>query len=68
MNSRTVTIPSINCDHCVATITRETQNVPGVESVTGDSTTKQVTFEFAEPAVWDAILGVLVEIGMAPAG
>ncbi|PJF44357.1 MAG: heavy metal transporter [Phototrophicales bacterium] len=66
MQTKTVTIPAISCGHCVMTIEREVGALPGVKSVKADEHTRKVVVEWDEPATWDAIEELLVEIDYAP--
>jgi len=66
MKKRTVFIPDISCNHCVATIKRELEDVDGVKSVKGDPSTKKVTIEWGSPATWEEIEDLLDEIGYPP--
>ena len=63
MEEKTVSVPNINCAHCVATISRELEEVEGVEKVDGDHTTKEVTVRWKAPATWETIKNTLAEIG-----
>lgn len=66
METRTVTVPAISCEHCVATIEREVSELAGVQSVKADETSRQVVIEWGDPATWDAIEDLLVEIDYPP--
>ena len=59
----TLNIPAISCGHCVATIQRETKEVPGVLAVAGDPQAKTATFTLANEAVLTDVKATLVEIG-----
>ena len=59
----TLNIPAISCGHCVATIQRETKEVPGVLTVAGDPQAKTATFTLANEAVLTDVKATLVEIG-----
>ncbi len=61
------TVPGISCGHCVATIERELGFVEGVESVSADQATKQVSVKVNEPSVLGTVESTLIEIGY-PAG
>lgn len=63
MQEKTVHIPNISCNHCVATIKREVGIVAGVSSVEGDAATKNITFKFDSPATLEEIAALLVELG-----
>ncbi len=63
MEERTVSVPSISCGHCVATIQRELGELEGVAAVSGDATTHRVTVAWVPPASWEAIHELLRQIG-----
>jgi copper chaperone len=63
MEEKKVYIPNISCGHCVATITRELEELEGVENAGGDPETKEVTIRWKAPATWEAIKKTLGEIG-----
>jgi copper chaperone len=63
MSSRLYNVPNISCGHCVATIEREVKEVAGVESVSADLETKQVTVDYEDEAVPARVEGLLKEIG-----
>jgi copper ion binding protein len=62
METKTLQIPNISCNHCVMTIKNELSEIQGVASVDGDADQKQVTVEFDAPASMDQILEKLKEI------
>lgn len=62
METKTLQIPNISCNHCVMTIKNELSEIQGVASVNGDADKKQVTVEFEPPADLDEILEKLREI------
>lgn len=62
------TVPGISCGHCVATIERELAFVEGVESVSADQATKQVSVKVNEPSVFGTVESTLAEIGYPSAG
>jgi len=66
MNSKEFRVPSISCKHCVMTIKRELSEVPGVINVEGDVDSKKLTVKWAEPATWESISSLLMEINYAP--
>ena len=68
MEEKTVHVPGISCGHCVMTIEREVGEIPGVESVTGNRALKNVTVRWGEPATWEAVQEMLVELGFPPSG
>ena len=67
MNSKTITIPNISCGHCVNTIRVEVNELAGVSAVDASAETKKVTVSWSEPATWNAIESLLVEINFPPA-
>jgi copper chaperone len=67
MPSKTFAVPNISCGHCVMTIKNEVGDLAGVSTVTASAETKQVTVEWGEPATWEQIRGLLVEINYPPA-
>jgi copper chaperone len=68
MSTKTFTVPTISCDHCTRTIEMEVGELAGVEAVTANVDTKQVTVEWEAPATWDDIKAVLQEINHPPQG
>jgi copper ion binding protein len=62
METKTLNIPNISCNHCVMTIKNELSEISGVKSVQGDADKKQVTIEFDAPASLDEIYEKLKEI------
>ena len=67
MESKTFTVPNINCGHCVHTIQNEVSDLAGVKSVQADQASKQVTVQWESPATWQQIEALLREINYAPA-
>jgi copper chaperone CopZ len=68
VESKTFTVPAINCGHCTHTIEMELGELPGVESVQADQASKQVTVRWQPPATWDKIEALLREINYPPGG
>ena len=68
MERKTVTIPNISCGHCTHTVETEVGELRGVISVKAIQDTKEVTFEWHEPATWEQILVTLQEINYPPEG
>lgn len=66
MTTKTVIVPDISCEHCVKTVEREVGEIAGVSSVSANLETKQVTVEWGDPASWDEIKTLLVEIEYPP--
>jgi copper chaperone CopZ len=67
MQERTVSVPAIHCAHCVRTIEQELGELPGVESVSASATNQTVTLVWTEPATFEKIVELLVELGYPPA-
>ncbi len=63
----TLNIPAISCGHCVMTIQRETQELPGVLAVAGSPQDKTATFTLESEAILDEVKRTLIEIGYPPA-
>lgn len=66
MSTKTVSIPTISCSHCIATIERTLNEVDGVKKVDCDLPTKSCTIQWQEPADWESIAALLTEIGYEP--
>ncbi|MEN6434476.1 MAG: heavy-metal-associated domain-containing protein [Anaerolineaceae bacterium] len=66
MSTVQYTIPGISCQHCVHTIVNELSELPGVQSVNADVTSKQVIVTFAPPATEETIVKLLTEINYPP--
>ena len=62
MNKVTLSVPNINCNHCVNTIETELKELDGVISVAANSVSKEVDIEYADPANEDSLLLLLAEI------
>ncbi len=58
----TYTIPNISCKHCVHTIKMELGELPGVQHVEGDPTTKKIVVTFDAPVTEEQIKALLAEI------
>ena len=67
MQSKTFTVPNISCGHCTHTVEMEVGDIAGVKSVKAEQDSKQVVVEWGEPATWEQIEALLVEINYAPA-
>lgn len=63
METITLSIPSIHCNHCVMTVKRESGLVAGVEFVSGDALTKVATFQVADDEALRALKAALAEAG-----
>ncbi|MCW1969309.1 MAG: heavy-metal-associated domain-containing protein [Anaerolineae bacterium] len=64
--TKTFNVPNISCQHCVRSIKNEVGEVAGVTSVEADAASKMVTVTWADPANWDQIKSLLVEIDYPP--
>ena len=62
MNTITLTVPGISCQHCVHTITNELSELPGINNVHADKNSKQVEVEFQTPTTEKEIRQLLEEI------
>lgn len=67
MQTKTFTVPNISCGHCTHTIKMELSGLAGVQSVEAGMDSQQVTVAWGEPATWDQIEALLVEINYPPA-
>jgi copper chaperone len=67
MESKTVVVPNISCGHCTHTVETELSDIAGVTSVKADMDSKQVVVEWGDPATWEQIKAMLVEINYPPA-
>ena len=69
MMTKTVSVPSISCGHCVMTIQREVGDLQGVSAVKADKDTKQVTISWDPDATdWVVIEDTMKEINFPPVG
>jgi copper chaperone len=55
-------VPAIHCGNCIRTIELEVGELPGVQSVKADESTKQVQITFDAPASEEKIKSLLAEI------
>ena len=62
METKKLSIPNINCGHCVMTIQRELGEINGVSKVEGDPPAKEITVEWDAPATLEKIRSTLKEI------
>ena len=46
MEEVTLTAPDISCDHCIAAIRKALSKLAGVQFLSGDPRTKQVTIQY----------------------
>mgnify|MGYP001583932639 CR=1 FL=1 len=67
MMTKTVSVPSISCGHCVMTIQREVGELQGVSAVKADKDTKQVTISWdPDTTDWVVIEDTMKEINFPP--
>jgi copper ion binding protein len=67
MTKKTVSVPSISCQHCVRTIRNELNDLDGVVNVAVSLEEKKVTVEWNEPPLdWKTIRDLMQEIGYPP--
>ena len=66
MTTKTFVVPNISCGHCTSTIELELTDMAGVTSVNAEQESKQVTVSWEEPATWNSIESLLVEINYPP--
>ncbi len=66
MTTKTFIVPNISCGHCTSTIELELGDLEGVTSVHAEQDSKQVTVTWQDPATWDSINNLLVEINYPP--
>lgn len=59
----TYTVTGMTCQHCVASVTEEVSELSGVEKVTVDLPTGQVTVTSAAPLDDDAVRAAVEEAG-----
>ena len=59
----TWTVVGMTCGHCVASVTEEISEIPGVESVEGALQTGAVTVTSAAPLPAEVVRAAVVEAG-----
>jgi len=62
MTTVNLSVPNINCNHCVQTIQSEVAELEGVKSVIANEKLRQVEIIFEEPASEERIKALLTEI------
>jgi copper chaperone CopZ len=68
MTTKTVSVPTISCGHCVMTIEREVGELEGVSEVKAEQVSRKVTVSWDPVATeWDAIERHMRKINYAPA-
>ena len=68
METKKLSVPNINCGHCVMTIKKELGGIKGVSKVEGDPQKKEIIVEWNQPANLDKIKATLKEINFPAAG
>lgn len=63
MTTRTWTVTGMTCEHCVASVTEEVAEVPGVSDVQVDLASGALTVTSGEPVSEDAVRAAVVEAG-----
>ena len=58
----TYTIPGMHCNHCVHTIKMELGELPGIQNIDVNLSSKQVTVNFEAPATTSQIEDLLAAI------
>ena len=61
--TQTFTVTGMTCGHCVASVTEEVQEIPGVENVDVVLETGAVTLTSAEPVDGAAVKAAVEEAG-----
>jgi len=68
VTEKTVNVPNIACDHCVATIEQALSGLDGVETFDVSREEKRVKVAWQEPGTdWETIRARLEEAGYPPA-
>ncbi len=67
MTNKSFEVPNIGCAGCVAAIKTELEDLSGVQSVSGDVSSKTIQIEFEAPATQDSIVVALTAIDYPPA-
>ena len=62
-NTRTYTVTGMTCGHCVASVTEEVSEIPGVAKVDVELETGAVTVTSAEPVDDAAVKAAVEEAG-----
>ncbi len=65
MNTETITVTGMTCGHCVASVTEEISELPGVEGVDVDLPTGSVTISSSQPLDPAAVTAAVEEAGYA---
>ena len=67
METKTYSIPNINCNHCVMTINNAIQALDGVDYAEADLATKKLTVDFDSPANDELIRETLASVNFPAA-
>lgn len=67
MKTVTLSIPGINCNHCIMTVKREAGFVEGAEFVSGDIEGRTATFQVRDDDALASLKETLAEAGYPPA-
>ena len=65
MSQTTYTVAGMTCGHCVASVTEEIEQIPGVSDVDVDLATGAVTVTSATPVDETAVRAAVTEAGYA---
>ena len=68
MSTSTYTVTGMTCGHCVASVTEEVSELPGVTDVQVELETGLVTVTADAPVGTDAVRGAVEEAGYSLAG
>lgn len=63
MNEQSWTVTGMTCDHCVRAVTREVQEIDGVDTVRVDLTTGTLVVDSATPLDESAVAAAVDEAG-----
>ncbi len=63
METITLSIPAINCNHCIMTVKRESGFVDGADFIEGDVEAKTATFQVASDVALESLKAALAEAG-----
>ncbi len=66
METVTLDIPNISCNHCIMTVKRETGFVQGAQFVSADLDTKKVVVQVEDQEVLQSLKETLAEAGYPP--
>ncbi len=68
MDTITLSIPNINCHHCIMTVQREAGFVDGADFVDGDIEGKTATFRVSDATALESLKATLAEAGYPASG